>query len=384
MEQQNRATLKYGVPQLKVVTGNSSLSETRNLLILDILNCQNVLNVEFTHQYFSISQIVSFLCPVFPCLCLIGSILFERMNIEREGLYEKKLALRIIEEHFGNIPRFIAHQLLLHPSSSLKTILGYSIRTTPSTNSFSSLSTTSTALIASPGNITREMVKKALVVLLQHNCLHVITVEETDEAPVFLYKLHISNVLLRIRFPKIIRLAERRYGAVGEVVMAEVLLHGRLQLSQIKADSVDRLLRKPSIHENGVKLEADAESKEEVCEKDRKEELAKQVHEVFLKLVESRLLIRVKKNEKKQSGSEKEVKKRGTIDLAPPPKVGTKRKAAPIEKGTKATSKSKLLLVPPSFGALIESKEGFLLQDDESMEQSLWCAGNWHINLNLL
>jgi len=61
-------------------------------------------------------------------------------------------------------------------------------------------------------------------------------------------------VLNRMRFPRIIQMAGRDLGALGEMIMEEVVVHGRLSVGSVRKKIADKLeaLRDRQEHDPGL------------------------------------------------------------------------------------------------------------------------------------
>ncbi|TYZ57631.1 hypothetical protein PybrP1_003383 [[Pythium] brassicae (nom. inval.)] len=81
-------------------------------------------------------------------------------------------------------------------------------------------------------------IKCALLKLLQHNVLLVRPVAGSSggggarAAPAVTYRVNVQEALYRLRFPTFLEQAKKSFGLEGEVVMEELLVHGRVRLDQ--------------------------------------------------------------------------------------------------------------------------------------------------------
>ena len=246
-----------------------------------------------------------------------------------ETSYKAMLCLRIIEQHFGDITSQVAAQLLAHPNSSLRAILQYlrfHSQIAPSTHIHNRLYSKTSHSSA----LTSEMIRKSLIVMQQHNCIRVSkhTMEENEELRPLLYSLNMEMVVNRLRIPKMIQICHQKYGKIGEMIMEEVLLHGRIQLCTLKIDVAERLHQvdeKQHEHSDSTNgNRAAIQSKEQ-----RFDESKQQIVQVFQEMVEARLLVRVDTVEKGTKMVDVEIAK-GSMDKV---LSGTKRKAPSNQAG---------------------------------------------------
>ena len=139
------------------------------------------------------------------------------MSFSRSHL--SKLALNIIEEHFGDVTRLVAAFLLKSDNATL----GYIVR----------------HFATQPGEsrLNARQIRQAMLVLQQHNCLLVELPDEVDvegDAPSvaadrlkqkgLIYGLNLEMVVNRLRFPKIFKIAKDMFGDSGIAVLEGILI----------------------------------------------------------------------------------------------------------------------------------------------------------------
>ena len=246
-----------------------------------------------------------------------------------ETSYKARLCLRIVEQHFGDITSQVAAQLLAHPNSSLRSLMQYiriHSQIAPSTHIHNRLYSKTIPLSA----LNSEMIRKALIVLQQHNCIKISkhTMEDSDETRPLLYSLDMEMVINRLRIPKMIQICHQKYGKIGEIIMEEVLLHGRIQLCTLKVGVAERLNQvddkqnlagnQPEVHPLSNGNKATNQSQEQSIA-----DSTQQVIQVFQEMVAARVLVRVETVEKGTMMMEMEVVK-GSMDKV---LSGSKRKA---------------------------------------------------------
>ena len=250
-----------------------------------------------------------------------------------ETSYKAMLCLRIIEQHFGDITSQVAAQLIAHPNSSLRALMQYiriHSQLAPSTHVHNKLYSKATSSSA----LNSETIRKALIILQQHNCIKITkhTIEENEELRPLLYSLDMEMVINRLRIPKMIQICYQKYDKIGEMIMEEVLLHGRIQLCTLKVDVAERLFQIDD-KQNSMKTSHDSHSSngnQNISSREqRMEDSKQQIHRVFQEMVEARLLVRVDTVERGTKMVEVEVAK-GSMDRV---LSGTKRKAPASQGG---------------------------------------------------
>ena len=132
-----------------------------------------------------------------------------------------KLALNILNEHFGPVVRDVGAYVLRRGRCTLA---------------------------EARRNIENEeghphklsQIKEALVILLQHNLLIVAmpTAEESQRVHprvLLYYQMDLDGVTVRLRFPKFLLRARQLYSEEGQAVLETIMLHGHLPLSQLQS-----------------------------------------------------------------------------------------------------------------------------------------------------
>lgn len=132
-----------------------------------------------------------------------------------------KLALNILNEHFGPVVQDIGSYILRRGRCTLVEIW----RDSDNRN----------------GNLHKlGLIKEALVILLQHNLL-VVAMPTSHEMlrkhtkPLIYYQMDLDAVTMRLRFPKFLLRARQLFGEGGQAAVEAVMRHGRLPLSEILA-----------------------------------------------------------------------------------------------------------------------------------------------------
>lgn len=234
---------------------------------------------------------------------------------EWEKSHKSRLALHIIEAHFGDVTASVARHLLQHRDVSLSSLVEHAQREHPSDRFY----------VAKGVRLSRERIKHALIVLLQHNCL-IVDVHEIDAH--YSYNLDADMVICRIRYPKLVQLVHSLFGEVGEAIIEEVLLFGRIQLHFIKEGAAQNLYRKQTGKQG------------ESTDRNREEELSvlrEHVSEVFSRLVSDGLVVHVQSIERKSAAraavaehtrAESEVGRTGKRKADPFQAMGPASKAA--------------------------------------------------------
>ena len=79
--------------------------------------------------------------------------------------------------------------------------------------------------------------RKALCVLIQHNMVS-FTLHKRGFVE---YSASIDPVLLLVRYPRFIHCAKTLYGDAGELIIEEILQHGRMMMSKVVRQVTQRL-----------------------------------------------------------------------------------------------------------------------------------------------
>ncbi|MBN3292953.1 RPC3 polymerase, partial [Polypterus senegalus] len=127
-------------------------------------------------------------------------------------LEEGKLCSLLLREHFGEVVAKVGSHLIQTGAQALR-MIGHE---------------TGTAL---------DLVKKALCVLIQHN----ICSYEVNRRGQVEYAVDFIRVLRLLRFPRYIYTAKTLYGDTGELIVEELLQHGKMTMSSTVRKVADRL-----------------------------------------------------------------------------------------------------------------------------------------------
>ena len=157
--------------------------------------------------------------------------------------YRIKLALTLIEEHFGEITKDVATALITTQSATLAQVVRIC------------------GQLTGVRHLSSKQVKEALLVLLHHNCLLVELAPEVKvegDAPLvaadrlkptgLIYRLCLETVINRIRLTKLASYAQSLFeeGIVGDIaaqVIEEFAIHGRRKLWQLRQDLSKKVRR---------------------------------------------------------------------------------------------------------------------------------------------
>ncbi|KAF0711259.1 hypothetical protein AaE_012247, partial [Aphanomyces astaci] len=167
----------------------------------------------------------------------------------------RRLALNLLQEHFGDIVEHVASVLLRADDG------GYTLR-----------ELVQHALVSPPAHLqprpTTQHIKTALLKLLQHNLLDIkATWLPEDSAKkqklpyIVRYELNHDEALLRLRFARYIELARELFGDEGEVIMEELLVNGRIRLDQ----SLDAMARNLADQRRAATGDPDAPAGTSTC-----------------------------------------------------------------------------------------------------------------------
>ncbi len=176
-------------------------------------------------------------------------------------------------------------------------------------------------------------IRQAMVILLHHNCLTVemmpdydgdetavLSIEARSKLTGLLYTLNVDNILNRLRFAKVIKIARDRFikpdmpldqSQLAVLIMEEVILHGRVRLPQIRQAVTQTVERDAEEYSNLSYL-----STQEICNK---------VQSTFENLVQNRFLVTV-----------------APLDI--------KRRAIPMMEGGKVKAKNSVFSQPSVYG----------------------------------
>lgn len=117
---------------------------------------------------------------------------------------EKRVAVWYIQEHFGELSSSLVDTLMTRGELSLHDLI--------STKKFA-----------------RNEAKKCLCTLIQHGAVDC----RTDTRGKIFYAATVSKMLQRARFPRYIASARSLFGDRGELVVADVLQHGRVRIGHV-------------------------------------------------------------------------------------------------------------------------------------------------------
>lgn len=85
-------------------------------------------------------------------------------------------------------------------------------------------------------------VRQALMILHQHNCLHIDvpraseydTSQQKAVQTGFNYSLNVNNIVHRLQFSRLLAMVRSKFGELAVLVMEAVILHGKVRLDQIQ------------------------------------------------------------------------------------------------------------------------------------------------------
>ncbi|XP_033634407.1 DNA-directed RNA polymerase III subunit RPC3-like [Asterias rubens] len=125
---------------------------------------------------------------------------------------QTRLASQLIGEHFGDIVEKVCTHLIRNGPKPLR-------------------------VIAQETGLINDQVRKALCVLIQHNMVS-FTLHKRGFVE---YSASIDPVLLLVRYPRFIHCAKTLYGDAGELIIEEILQHGRMMMSKVVRQVTQRL-----------------------------------------------------------------------------------------------------------------------------------------------
>ncbi|CAM2108249.1 DNA-directed RNA polymerase III subunit RPC3 isoform X1 [Caretta caretta] len=125
---------------------------------------------------------------------------------------EIKLCSLLLQEHFGEIVEKIGTHLIKTGSQPLR-------------------------VIANDTGMSLDQVKKALCVLIQHN----LVTYQLQKRGFVEYEAPCSRVLRILRYPRYIYTAKTLYSDMGELIVEELLLNGKMTMSAVVRKVADRL-----------------------------------------------------------------------------------------------------------------------------------------------
>ncbi|RHZ00091.1 hypothetical protein DYB31_004162 [Aphanomyces astaci] len=193
----------------------------------------------------------------------------------------RRLALNLLQEHFGDVVEHVASVLLRADDG------GYTLR-----------ELVQHALVSPPAHLqprpTTQHIKTALLKLLQHNLLDIkATWLPEDSAKkqklpyIVRYELNHDEALLRLRFARYIELARELFGDEGEVIMEELLVNGRIRLDQ----SLDAMARNLADQRRAATGDPDAPAADD--DDDELEDMKESLKTTFLNMAKNRYILRV-------------------------------------------------------------------------------------------
>eukprot|EP00048_Salpingoeca_helianthica_P002956 m.62531 g.62531 ORF g.62531 m.62531 type:complete len:490 (+) comp12412_c0_seq4:154-1623(+) len=118
---------------------------------------------------------------------------------------EQRLALALIRSHFGDVPLKICTHLASGRLSFVQ--------------------------LGRASHLRVSQLQSGLVALVQHHVVRCAPLSALD--PTLMYELDVQATLLRARFPRCLAHVAQRFGELGEHIVREVLLHGRIRLSHM-------------------------------------------------------------------------------------------------------------------------------------------------------
>jgi len=186
-------------------------------------------------------------------------------------LIQTELAESIIGEHFGDIVKVVTRSMMRVKSSTIAEIIrNVRNQLEGSERKFGSFRRL---------EINQNLVKKALLILCQHNCIEVMmpTTEEvlrTKPHVRLRYRLKFEACLQMLRSPRFILLAKVMHGDIASMIIEQIFLHGRLK----KDDIITHTIR--SLAANGFEDEIN-------------ESLKKKVGQMFNIMVKERFVVKV-------------------------------------------------------------------------------------------
>ena len=128
------------------------------------------------------------------------------------SIQQRRVASQILKEHFGEVVEKVGTYLVAKGPRPLRDV----IRET---------------------GLSREQVQKALCCLIQH---HLVSFE-VNKKKITLYNAWISNILLRPRASRYIYCAKQLFGYTAELIVDELLQHGRARMSKVVSKISERL-----------------------------------------------------------------------------------------------------------------------------------------------
>ncbi|TMW63835.1 hypothetical protein Poli38472_002776 [Pythium oligandrum] len=179
---------------------------------------------------------------------------------------ERALVLSIVRDDFGETTEKIADALMRSEGLRLAEIV-------------QRVHATALAIKPTPHEIKANVLK-----LLQHNLLKITPVPSSRGA-VASYAINVPEVFYRLRFPKFIELAKEGFGGVGEVIMEEILVHGRVRVDQ----SVDAMAYSLAEHQR----QQDPEKAEDEITEDELDANREMIRETFVEMAKKRYISRV-------------------------------------------------------------------------------------------
>lgn len=194
---------------------------------------------------------------------------------------ERALATSVLRDDFGETAAKVA-ELLLRSEGLRLAELAVALQRAPSSTG--------------PPPALHE-VKGVLLKLLQHNVLSVVPQAKGSAQPVVGYAVNLREVLYRLRFPKFLEQAKQAFGLAGEVVMEELLVHGRVRLDQ----SVDAMALELAEQKRAEQKQQQAEQQQDEEQQQEDEEVGEdelqacreQIRAAFVDMAKRRYISRV-------------------------------------------------------------------------------------------
>ncbi|KAB1210683.1 DNA-directed RNA polymerase III subunit rpc3 [Morella rubra] len=145
--------------------------------------------------------------------------------------YGIKLAVHLINNHFGNLVAKVCENLLRRGPLTLQLIVRYT-------------------------ELTPQQVKNSLLILIQHNCVQAFSLEQEgglEDGPRSntQYMALFNNMLHRMRFSKFLEIVSREFDEECKGLLEGLLQHGRLTLKQMVERAKDMAERAKSTKKEG-------------------------------------------------------------------------------------------------------------------------------------
>ncbi|RLN91601.1 hypothetical protein BBJ28_00022799, partial [Nothophytophthora sp. Chile5] len=195
---------------------------------------------------------------------------------------ERALVQSLLHDDFGDVAERVTDALLR--SEGLRLVeLAQKLRR-------------ATAPSATPPSLHE--IKCALLKLLQHNVLDVTPVgaaRGSGGSSTVAYSINVQEALYRLRFPQFIEQAKEAFGLEGEVIMDEILVHGRVRLDQSLEAMAYSLAEQRRQQEKKEEAAAEGEQAAEDGEigEEELDECRRHLREAFVEMAKKRYISRV-------------------------------------------------------------------------------------------